>query len=436
MRRVSTVILTIAFLLSLTTDAARAEKPDATVVNSKDEAMAAVKAAESNSSRPIKDKWAVIIGVDRFQDKRIPTLRFSAKDARDFAKFLVEKANFKEDHVILLLNENATRHNIYSALGDTWLPRLALEDDLVLIYASSHGSPREIDVGGDNFLIAYDTKQDELFTSGIRLKDLAPTIKQRTHCDRVVLILDACNSGAAQAGGKGLFRSTNFDVSALAGKGQIVISSSSVDQRSWESKRYQNGVFTRKLIEVLDKKGQKTDLFGAFDNLKDRVEQEVRFDRKAFQTPVLHSKWQGEQLIITAKPSSPRDVDEEAISPFTYKVVVNQEETSDKNASASVIDEKPQVSASTKSTPATVSSAATSPVETKLETKPTPVTPVTPVEKLPDVVSGNSVPSATSTSDLPSYGNVETTQKKVVTPAPTGEEVDMWMKFKTRWNGN
>src|SRR5690606_16007295 len=118
---------------------------------------AASDAAESRAGRPIKDKWAVIVGIDRFKDKRIPSLRFSAKDARDFAKFLVEKANFKKDHVLLLLNENASRDNILRSLGDDWLPRRVLEDDLVLIFASSHGSPKELDVGGDNFLIAYDT---------------------------------------------------------------------------------------------------------------------------------------------------------------------------------------------------------------------------------------------------------------------------------------
>jgi len=289
------------------------------------QAMEAIKNEETRSHRPIKDKWAVVIGVDDFKDKGIPRLRFSTKDAKDFAKFLVEKANFAPDHVLLLLNENASRHNILAAIGDTWLPRRVFEDDLIVIFASTHGSPKEIDVGGDNFLVAYDTFQDELFTSGIKLQDLAPTIKQRTHCDRVVLILDACNSGAADvSGGKGLFRNTNFDVNALAGRGQIVISSSDADQRSWESKRYQNGVFTHNLIEVLNQEKEHADLGTAFTKLKDKVEQEVKFDRRAFQTPVMHSKWEGEPLKITAKPVSPRTLTEDD-SPYTYKKIVEMQ---------------------------------------------------------------------------------------------------------------
>lgn len=276
-----------------------------------------LEAGASKSVRPIRDKWAVVIGVDNFKDKRIPQLHFSAKDAADFAKFLVDKANFAPDHVLLLLNDDATHENITAAICDDWLPKRVDENDLVLIYASSHGSPKELDRGGENFLICHDTNEDKLFTSGINLSDLSPVIRRRTKCDRVVLILDACNSGAATTASKGLYRAVNFDPDAIAGTGQIVISSSSAEQRSWESKRYQNGVFTRNLIDTLS--DGKTDIVSSFGNLKDKVQSEVRFDRQAFQTPSMSSKWEGDPLIISAKPSSPQALPSDDDSPYTYK---------------------------------------------------------------------------------------------------------------------
>lgn len=276
-----------------------------------------LEAGAQKSVRPIRDKWAVVIGVDSFKDKRIPQLHFSAKDAADFAKFLVDKANFAPDHVLLLLNDDATHDNIFSAICDDWLPKRVDENDLVLIYASSHGSPKELDRGGENFLICHDTNEDKLFTSGINLSDLSPVIRRRTKCDRVVLILDACNSGAATTASKGLYRAVNFDPDAIAGTGQIVISSSSAEQRSWESKRYQNGVFTHNLIETLS--DGKSDLISTFGNLKDKVQSEVRFDRQAFQTPSMSSKWEGDPLIISAKPSSPQALPSDDDSPYTYK---------------------------------------------------------------------------------------------------------------------
>src|ERR1700677_379736 len=50
-------------------------------------------------NRPIADKWALVIGVSKFQDPTIPQLRFAAKDAQDFANFLVKEQNFAPDHV-------------------------------------------------------------------------------------------------------------------------------------------------------------------------------------------------------------------------------------------------------------------------------------------------------------------------------------------------
>ena len=271
--------------------------------------VASASAAEPAADRPIADKWALVIGIDKFADPRIPTLKYSAKDAQDFASFLVNKGNFQKDHVLTLLNEQATHENIAAALGDTWLPRRVMKDDLVLIFVSTHGSPKELDVGNENWLIAHNTNVDRLFSTGVELRMLVDTVKRRTGCDRIVLLLDACNSGAAQTeGGKGLVRTNNFDVNSIVGEGAIVISSSDASQRSWESKRYKNGVFTRQLINTLDKGGDKVPLVQAFGGLQDSVAQEVRFDRKVTQTPVLKSKWKGKALALLAPPMRPRTI--------------------------------------------------------------------------------------------------------------------------------
>ncbi|MCW5821546.1 MAG: SEL1-like repeat protein [Cyanobacteria bacterium TGS_CYA1] len=268
---------------------------------------------EQTKDRPIADKWAVIIGIDKFQDKGIPELEYSAKDAKDFADFLVEKGHFARDHVILMVNEQATEDNILDAVGDNGLPRRVQKDDLVVIYASTHGSPREMDIRGENYLVAYDTKLSRLFSSSIKLKDLLGTIKYRTGCERIVLLLDACNSGVAadlsdgQKGGKALLRVNTFNAEELAGKGQVVITSSSANERSWESKRYKNGVFTHNLIDALQQAGDGTNLADAFEDLKEKVLTEVQFDRKSTQTPVMNNQWSGESLALLKAPARPRN---------------------------------------------------------------------------------------------------------------------------------
>lgn len=256
-------------------------------------------------NRPIRDKWALVVGISEFANPQL-NLKYSAKDARDFADYLVKEAGFAPDHVKVLLNKDATERRILSELGDRWLPRVANPDDLVVLFVSTHGSGAELDVGGQNYLVAYDTDVQDLYTTGVPMRRLAEDIKNRVHCDRVVIFLDACHSGGAKSEAKGLVR-TGVDASELAvGSGQLVIASSAEDQVSWESKNGANGVFTSALLDSLRKRGQSTTIGEMFKDLKDKVQDQVLRERGRLQTPVMESKWQGNDLCIAAAPVSRR----------------------------------------------------------------------------------------------------------------------------------
>lgn len=262
---------------------------------------APVRAAEGD--RPVPDKWALVVGISEFQDKSM-NLQYPAKDATDFYNYLINEAHFAKDHVRLLLNEKATRENILSQVGDRWLPRVVAPDDLVVIYISSHGSPSSMDVVGANYVVAHNTDREQLYATGVPMNEFAEMIKQRVHTDRVVLILDACHSGAANTAAKGFVRSTNFNADQIPiGSGQLVICSSAPDQVSWESKRYQNGVFTHHLIDSLRKNPKLND---SYSYLKNQVQTEVLTDRGELQVPALKTKWTGSDLVIATVPTAPR----------------------------------------------------------------------------------------------------------------------------------
>ena len=262
--------------------------------------------APAAADRPVKDKWALVVGISKFARPEM-NLKYPAKDAQDFYNFLIKEGNFQPDHVKLLVDEQATKNRVLSELGSRWLPHVANPDDLVLIYISSHGSASEMDVGGVNYIIAHDSDINDLFTTGIEMQELARTIKRRVHSDRVVVMLDACHSGAASPDSKGLSRTGNIDAEELMqGSGQMVISSSLPQQVSWELKNGQNGAFTKYLIEGLRVNGQKTKLSEAFDFMKDKVQETVLRERGVLQTPVLKQLWEGKQLLLCAKPTAPR----------------------------------------------------------------------------------------------------------------------------------
>jgi len=280
-----------------------------------------------NPQRPVRDKWALVVGISKFQNKQIPELRFASKDAKDFAKYLVEKGNFAPDHVRVLIDERATQRRVMSELGSKFLHRLAQPDDLVVLFFSTHGSPVTTDRRGNNlnYVVAYDSDPEDLFASGIEMQKILESIHRQVLTDRVLLVLDACHSGTLNPNteAKGISRAANFNAETLAqGSGQMVICSSMPDEQSWESRRYENGVFTRQLLNSLNAENVPA-LGEVFDLVQKQVTNEVREDRRgAQQTPVLNSKWNGNDLRLAAKPAQPQTI------PMTVKVELEPDDSS------------------------------------------------------------------------------------------------------------
>ena len=261
------------------------------------------------ADKPIQDKWALIVGISNFKNGKIPRLSYAAKDAADFYHFLVNDAGFRPDHVRILLDDKASQRRVMSELGSKFLARVAKQGDLVVLFFSTHGSPAQMDLRGDNYLVAYDSDPEDLFASGIEMQRVLDATNKRVLTDRVLLILDACHSGALKPGTKGMKRAANFDAEALAqGSGQMVICSSSTDEQSFESRRYKNGVFTKHLIDSMKDGGKSKDLSKAFVETKEKVSAEVLEDRQMHQTPVLNSQWDGRALVLAAAAASPREI--------------------------------------------------------------------------------------------------------------------------------
>ncbi|MCW5821986.1 MAG: tetratricopeptide repeat protein [Cyanobacteria bacterium TGS_CYA1] len=292
-------------------------------------------ATKSIAARPVADKWALVVGVSNFKDSSI-NLQYAAKDATDFYNYLIHEAHFSPDHVKLLLDKNATRENIVSNLGEKWLAKVAGKDDLVVIYLSSHGTSSRKEIGDTNFIVAYETNLENVIFTGISMQSFTTGISDLIKSDRVVVVMDVCHGGAVRqnadldniattsdaprriamssqgvtSGVKGLIRSPELSgksMGNIVGKGQIVLASSEADQVSWESLTYPNGVFTRRLIEGLRQKGEKTTVLEAFSFMRQKVEQEVLKDRSEIQTPIAVTKsWQGADVPLAIKCTSPR----------------------------------------------------------------------------------------------------------------------------------
>lgn len=264
-------------------------------------------------SGPVREKFALVVGVSRFQDPTIQTLRFAAKDARDLASALVDPClgRFRPENVWLLTDEDATRATILEALNSIILQ--SREDDLVLLFFSTHGSPSNEDrgLGGIGYLVTFDTDQDRPWVNGLEFQDLkqkADLIKAR----RLITFLDSCYSGQVRRnGGKDLVLevggiSPGDAQLLLSGEGSYVISSSAESERSWESEALQNGFFTYYLIEAMRSQEPPT-LGEIFAHLTRHVPSAVAREKGARQTPQIFPNEPEADLRIGVVPQARGD---------------------------------------------------------------------------------------------------------------------------------
>lgn len=256
-----------------------------------------------------RNRWAVIIGIGRYDRPEIPPLRYAVADAERLYEVLLGSAGFKRDQVLLLTDKTErkpTLRNVKWALG-TFLARSAQKDDLILIFFAGHGAP-EIDPRGiesdglAKYLVPADADPDDLYSTALPMDELS-TIFTRIEAEQVVMFLDACYSGAA--GGR-TFASKRTRASRIddvflerltRSKGRVIVTAARANEVSLELEDLGHGVFSHYLIQGirgtadLDRDGMV-----ALQELYQYLEQEVsRKSRLAGgnQHPVLKGELEG-----------------------------------------------------------------------------------------------------------------------------------------------
>ena len=140
----------------------------------------------SHKSGKLGTYHAVIIGIQNYDDPKIPDLETPLNDARAVAQILEEKYGFT---VELLLDGQATRNDIYQKLRD--VASDTKPEDSVLIYYAGHGDlDRQYD---DGCWIPVDGKSGDPVTylDNIFVKKVMRSMQAK----HVLLISDSCYSG-------------------------------------------------------------------------------------------------------------------------------------------------------------------------------------------------------------------------------------------------
>lgn len=251
-----------------------------------------------------RKRWAVIVGISRYRDTRIPALRYASSDAESLYKWLISPQGGKlaPGRVKLLLDNEATAANIKDALFN-WLGK-TLEEDIVMIYFAGHGSPQSPDHPDNLFFLPYDSRYDNISSTGFPMWDIKTALKRYIKAKRAIVIADACHSGGVGKSFESaprLYRGIkvrpintgNHSLSDV-GEGVCVISASYENQYSQESKDWGggHGVFTYFLLKGLEGNADyNNDAAVTLGELTSYLSQEVRRATKNSQSPTVSGRY-------------------------------------------------------------------------------------------------------------------------------------------------
>jgi len=252
--------------------------------------------------------WAVVIGVNKYNNWE--RLEYAVSDAMSIKKMLINQFGFRQDHIIELLDEEATLLNIRTTLGGV-LPQKAKRNDGVLIFFAGHGETVDLPGGGNlGYLVPVDgsAKQGEYFAT------LLPMTQVREICNlipakHIFFVVDACYSGLAAEGERGMSKETELYVSKLAAlKSRQILTAGGRGEPVMEKAEWGHSAFTYKLLEGLESGAADSDGDGVITSseLATYIKTRVPKISNNRQTPQFKnlSNDEGEFLFISTKPIS------------------------------------------------------------------------------------------------------------------------------------
>ena len=142
-------------------------------------------------------KRALCVGVNRYRDPALPTLRGAVNDARTMSLVLVRDFGFDAREVRVLTDAQATQASVFAGLA--WLIDSAQAGDDLVLFVASHGShvpDRDGEDGDDEVLVLHDHD----WTGAIVTDDeLAGYFARVPDGVRFAALWDLCHAGKAES---------------------------------------------------------------------------------------------------------------------------------------------------------------------------------------------------------------------------------------------
>lgn len=237
-----------------------------------------------------KDAVALIIGIGKYREEKIPPVKYAARDAAIMAKYFENLGGIPRTNIQVLIDEKASKSDIQAYIEE-WIPRRVNEKSTVFIYYSGHGAP---DLQGkEAYIVPYEGQPD--FPSQLYSLQNMYDALGKLKAKQVVVMLDSCFSGAkgrsvTREGARPLVM--NLDTILPANNKVVVIAGAAGNQISSDYDRAKHGLFTYYLLRGLRGEADKkrtgsVDLDELYQYVKTNVSEKASTELNRDQTPVL-----------------------------------------------------------------------------------------------------------------------------------------------------
>ena len=248
------------------------------------------------------NSYALLIGIDKY--KNVPSLDYAVKDAEDIQSMLVHKFHFQKDNIILLANEKATKATIIQEFSN--ITKKAGINDRILIFFAGHGTTEDLPGGGEmGYLMPVNGNEADLYVSAIKMDEIK-TISLRSQAKHILYLVDACFSGVAAVGSRGLTISEapNYIEKITRDKSRQIISAGGRDEKVVEKAEWGHSAFTKNLLSGLRDSKADTDQDGIItaQELGLYLKRKVTADSGNEQTPQIRNLTTDEGEFIFVLP--------------------------------------------------------------------------------------------------------------------------------------
>lgn len=187
--------------------------------------------------------YAVIVGVERYRD--LPRVEYAIRDAEMVKLYLVKALGYKEQNIVMLLDDRVTRSQLEARL-EQWLPKQVAEhhDSEVFVYYGGHGAPDQNT--NQSFIVPYDGDPLFLETTAYPVNRLYKVLGDLP-AKRVIVVVDSCFSGTGgrsviAKGARPMLMTVTDPV--IASSNLIVLSAAASNQISSTYMDKRHGLFT------------------------------------------------------------------------------------------------------------------------------------------------------------------------------------------------